>query len=397
MISEKALKTKYLYQAPVDKSLFLEYIYEKKAPYPYQLTSEKEQLDRKYDRLKNSVPGEASATAELLAEEKLKETVQKAEELRGRAIRDPVNAELTKKASEMSDKYLKNVKVSLLDIGFLIKKKLVTDFDISYAKFEEEYLKKLHDTIKLYDTDVDEDARELASLGVYRYRHLPNMYSDAGKNKEYQRIHAMFDEQKSRYNSLKTLLRDKYYRKYKAEAEERRNAELEETEKQEYDVFFAKEKSALENEENRLKEQWENTLPLIQKLCEDPSPISQIITNAYQELLKRDEGMEKGKEIAMIRYSFYVSVQENAVMYYYESGYMNPRSSFVFEKNNFRPLNGTSQTVAVTIVLADQLYKKMKEDPRYELATISMYGEGSRIHFEISYPNPNHKEAISIF
>ena len=53
--------------------------------------------------------------------------------------------------------------------------------------------------------------------------------------------------------------------------------------------------------------------------------------------------------------------------------------------------------MAVAIVLADQLYKKMKEDPRYELATITMDGEGSRIHFEISYPNPNHKEAISIF
>ena len=107
--------------------------------------------------------------------------------------------------------------------------------------------------------------------------------------------------------------------------------------------------------------------------------------------------MEKGEEVALVRYPFYFSVLENGVLYYYESGYMNPLTAFEFEKNNFRPLKGASQTVAVAIVLADQLYKKMKEDPRYELATITMDGEGSRIHFEISYPNPNHKEAIAIF
>ncbi len=397
MISEKALKNKYLFQTAVDKRLFMEYIYERQAPYPNFLTVEKEELDQKFERMKNSVSGEASATAELLAEQKLKETVEKVQEIWKQAVNDPDNAELKKKDDELFDKSLKSVGLSTIDLGFLIKKKLVTDFDVNYIKFKEEYYKKIHDTIKLLDIDVEEDVRELAALYPYTFNYHPNRHSEVDKNKEYQRIKAVFNEQESRYNALKTLIRDKYYRKFKAEAETKREAEIKEAENREYDGFFAKEKRTLDNAESVLRKQWENTLPLIQKLCEDPSPIDQIITHTYQELLKRDEGMEKGKEIAMIRYSFYISVQENAVIYYYESGYMNPRSSFVFEKNNFRPLNGTSQTVAVTIVLADQLYKKMKEDPRYELATISMYGEGSRIHFEISYPNPNHKEAISIF
>jgi len=138
-------------------------------------------------------------------------------------------------------------------------------------------------------------------------------------------------------------------------------------------------------------------IELIKKLVTAPAAMKGMVDFAYNEFKKRDNGMDKGVHVALIEYSIEYKVNRDRITFYYESKYSNPLSDFVFEENNYKLLTSDAQCCAVALVLGQTLYLRLKNDPVYEMADISAGGDYSLIKFRISYPNPNHTEAISLF
>ena len=141
----------------------------------------------------------------------------------------------------------------------------------------------------------------------------------------------------------------------------------------------------------------EEILSLIKKLCSAPGAMDTMVDHAYKEFKKRDNGMDKGVHVSTIHYTVQYSVTKDRIIYYYESKYTNPLSSFVFEENNYKLLTSEAQCCAVALVLGQYLTWRLQNDPVYEMASITASGNYALINFEISYPNMAHKEAISLF
>ncbi len=155
---------------------------------------------------------------------------------------------------------------------------------------------------------------------------------------------------------------------------------------------------AVQDQTAAYKEQDGNeVIELIKKLVTAPAAMDRMVKFTYDEFKKRDAGMDKGVQVALIEYSIQYKVNKDRITYYYESNYTNPLSDYVFEDNNYKLLTTDAQCCAVALVLGQSLYHMLKSDPVYEMADITATGDYSLIKFKISYPNPDHTEATSLF
>ncbi len=153
---------------------------------------------------------------------------------------------------------------------------------------------------------------------------------------------------------------------------------------------------------NNLKRQYDRDdskelKDLILKLTGIPHALDGMVAFTYDEIKKRDAGMDKDTYVSLIEFTVSYTVNRDRIDYTYDSGYSNPLSSFVFEKNNYSLLESDAQCAAVAIVLGQTIVMKLKGDPDFEMADVSASGSYNTIEMKISYPNINHQEAIRLF
>jgi|GEM_PF-2137868 len=133
-------------------------------------------------------------------------------------------------------------------------------------------------------------------------------------------------------------------------------------------------------------------LPLVKRLLGSPNDLGEIADHTYGEIKKRDQGADKGVQVDMIRHHVRYEVKPDRIDYYYDSNYTNPRSSFIFEKNNFKPLGSDAACCAIALALGELVCGLLRDDPAFEMADIRPSGIFNTIDLHVSYPNPAHTQ-----
>ncbi len=136
----------------------------------------------------------------------------------------------------------------------------------------------------------------------------------------------------------------------------------------------------------------EEILPLVKKLLDAPEDLREVARFTCEEIRKRDSGMDKGNHVALIDYTVRFAVSRERIDYYYDSNYTNPRSSFIFEKNNFKPLGSDTACCAIALALGELVCGMLRDDPAFEMADIRPSGIFNTIDLHVSYPNPAHTQ-----
>jgi len=193
-----------------------------------------------------------------------------------------------------------------------------------------------------------------------------------------------------RYDEVKRKIWRHFYEKNYAS----KSKELTDAAEAEYERKMREYRSRLVDQFGR---DHSEVVSLIKKLQTVPAFMDKMVRFTYDEIKKRDGGMDKSPHVDMIDYHVRYEVFRDRIQYIYDSGYSNPLSEFLFEENNYKLLSSDAQCCAVALVVGQRVVDMLKEDPGLELADISAKGNYAYIDLHIAYPNPEHERKIELF